>query len=433
MAVSSQPALFEALGSASHQLIVGTTEADWIDFKSEPYRVDAARGVRDLVADVASFANGRGGVIAIGVATERGQSSSVEVATVVRGTRPELVDDARYRMLIDAHVHPRVAIDIRRYEVGEAGRVLVLIVVPPPVPADAPYIIDRAIVDGEREVAHAFAWPTRSGDGTYWESAARVQQLISAGRRAADQPAPEIDNSGLWAIADAQLAIADQEEGWLDWPNLAVQAIPIVPSSTISDFYGAFAEAVRGWRGLRRAGFELGLGYGGARHQDSSLVFVPDGRRFVAVHRSGVITAAATGTPDMLGWSLNDRQGWESIDEVIANPYVVVEYSTEAVRFIEDCVGPHLAPDAWKFRVVGSRLLAPRKLILQPHPGTFGSFDQTLAINPEFSDVVDGEGDVGGDAFAVVAAIYGSGFGLGLDSVPFAVERRIDLGLMDRR
>jgi hypothetical protein len=427
VAVTSIVELFELLAEGNVEGIVGSKESQWLEFKSEPYYLDTRRGVADLAADVAAFANANLGAILLGVREEAMEGTRDTVAVQVRGVAVGLVDDARILAVVRQHVYPLVRIEFRRSLVDHQ-RELVVVIVHPVGEHERPCVVDRVAVDDRDRRAHAFGWPVRHGADTHWETPSRVQQLIAVGLR------PPVVGDSLIQVgldtADEHLAILDRLEGWEDWPRIIVQAIPRRPGRRIADFFGMFAERVRAWRGVRRGeGFDLMLDNVDLERVGSNLVSSND-RRFVAISRSGLLTAAANGTPDMLGWAMNERTPWDQLRAVVASPYPTVEFPSEAVHFTAEVLGQEVDAQQWTYRVIGQRLLRPTPLALQYRPGMLGSSHRATATTDAFAEEVANTDDVWRDAFEVVSEIFGAGFGLGRSHVPFAVDERIDLQLM---
>lgn len=430
MAVDSLHELFEVLGRGDMDEIVGTAESASIEFKSAPYQLDTPRGRRDLCADVAAFANGMGGVILIGVRTERTEGTQEEVAQNVRGVTKGLVDADQIRALVRQHVHPLLQVDIRRYALSEEHRELVGVVVSAQAEHDRPFIVDRMANETEADLQHAVGWPTRHGPDTSWQPASRIQQLISNGLRGASQLSLSDPSESSAASGDAaeHLAMIMELDSWSNWGRFTIQGTPQTARQQIPDFFGTFASTVERWQGVRSSGFNLGLDYRPLQRTQRHLVAADD-RRFVAISRRGVVTAAAVGSPDMLGWGNypNERQ----LNHVIINPYVIVEFPSELVRFCAELVSPLISDPKWTYTVLGEQLQEPTPLHLRPRPASWGLSANRVALENFVSATVNSSGDQWRDAFEAVAEIYGSGYGLGRDVVPFAEGQRIKLRIMD--
>ena len=434
MAAASRVELLEVLARGQFDEILGTAEGQQIEFKEHAYNLASPKGGRDLVADVAAFANARGGVVVLGIRTSSDPTSQQELASVVRGINTSSVDDDAYDKRIREHVHPLVRdVDIRHYDGSSEARPahLVAIVVEAQADHDRPFVVDRVAADGEeRDVAHALGWPTRAGDDTHWERAGRLQQLISNGLRAAHGSAPSAATTAPYVEADAQLAIVDELDGWAGWATYSVQVIG-ADAAPIDDFFGIFRDEARAWRGRRSHGFNLGLEWSPLESAGNRLVS-SNQRTMVAVGRSGEITAAACTSPDFLGWAQRASGTSEGSDHLLVNPYVLVEFTTEALRFAYEFVGPRIRPSAWRIRVQWNHLLDRVPVELRESLGNGPPFPDEVkrAATASLSTEMDGTNDAKRDAFEILAEVYGQGFGLGRDTVPFAAGGRIDLDLM---
>ncbi len=433
MAVTSRVEVLEALAKGEFDRLIGTPEGQQIEFKEKAYDLGVAKGGRDLVADVAAFANARGGVIVLGIRTAAEPTTRQEVASAVCGTDPSSVDDDAYEKRIREHVHPLVKdFEIRRYRNATATRDVVAINVEAQGRDEGPFIVDRvAAMDQERDLPHAIGWPTRSGADTHWERPARLQQLVSIGARPANrlptaEPAPSVTDE-----MDAHHVVIDELDDWDRWAVFIVQIVGEAPLAIIDDFFGKFCSDARAWRGVRPKGFNLGLEWSPLTPAGNRLV-ANSQRAAVVVGRSGEVTAAGSTYPGFFGWAQHTDGTWDSLDRLIVNPYVLVEFTTEVLRFAYDFVGQRTAPAGWQLRVQWLHLLDRVPVELR----------ETVGIGPPFATEVQrarvadlslelqGTGDAGRDAFELVAEVYGQGFGLGRDAVPFAKDGRIDLGLM---
>ena len=118
MAVSSLPELLEALRGDQNE-ILGTPECAWVEFKSEPYRLNENWAKIELVKDVTAMANGKSGAIVLGVVTEKHPTSQQDIAHALRRIPDGEVSVRQIRDVIQEWVYPRLEIDIVNYEVPE--------------------------------------------------------------------------------------------------------------------------------------------------------------------------------------------------------------------------------------------------------------------------------------------------------------------------
>jgi hypothetical protein len=159
--------------------LLGQPECAWLDGKVAPYRLTTVPEKLELAKDVAAFANAEGGLIVVGVKTERGTDGDL------------LVDESRFplelmgvqqcRDIVRDRVFPAVAgMDVGSREL-EDGRGIGYIHVPPQPPERKPFLVRGAVVEG-RVRSTTMAIPTRDGPDTRWADVAEVHALLQAGR-----------------------------------------------------------------------------------------------------------------------------------------------------------------------------------------------------------------------------------------------------------
>src|ERR1700691_2012936 len=108
MAANSRTELIEMLSSGRFDDIVGTEEGPQMEFKSHAYSMLSMKDRASLVSDVSSLADHRGGVIVLGVETERDPTSKRDTAVSVKTIAADAVDEDAYRKLVRSRVHPLV-------------------------------------------------------------------------------------------------------------------------------------------------------------------------------------------------------------------------------------------------------------------------------------------------------------------------------------
>ncbi len=80
--VDSIPELFDLLARDPSGLI-GQPEAVWLEFKTSPYQLSDERQKFELAKDVSAMANADGGVILMGVETQKDERRQEDVATAI--------------------------------------------------------------------------------------------------------------------------------------------------------------------------------------------------------------------------------------------------------------------------------------------------------------------------------------------------------------
>lgn len=408
--------------------LIGARETDQVDFKSDAYDLDRDRSKHDLIADVAAFANSRGGVLMLGVETTVHPNERVEVASRICGYRAGKVVAEQYRSVLRDRIAPLVR-DIRFFFAdvesrGERPLQVAAIEVAAQRDREKPFIADRLVDDNDQRVTHAIGWPERSGDSTFWHPKERIQQLISSGLRA-QTPAEQTQQTDLGPIEDS--AVAWEAAGVSESaPRIAIQIRPISPSKGFDDFFGADAQALRQWRPIRASGFGFDLGW---HHPE------PRGNRFVAtdtenaliLSRSGIVTLASSFTTTALLWGSRPP-------DLTINPFALTEWVTEGVRLAYSFVGPRLAPSSWAISVEGKDLQSePPVKIRHPRSAWFSAVSHATTT-PAVSFSESGTGDWEADSYRILVELIGGVFGLPAEWVFGADPQtgRVDLRSIDR-
>ncbi|WP_217913527.1 AlbA family DNA-binding domain-containing protein [Miltoncostaea marina] len=419
------------LDAGTFDALVGLEEGQELDFKARPYNLGSRNGRRGLVADVAAFANSRGGIIVVGVETQRDATTRMEAASGIASVRPTSVEETRYRDLVKAHVFPIVRdFGVVRHP-GEADGEEVLLValyVAAQDERDRPFVVDRFPSDDEADdVPHGVGWPTRWGDQTHWERPEVIQMHLARGRSGGAPSAATDEGLSLETEASEDLEFLESQPEWEDWGWYAVQAVP-TGRPGVQDFHGEFREQARRWRGLRPDGFDLNLDWDlnplGPRL--ASLLT----RQGTIIRGSGVTTAGALAYPDFLGWAQSPMGAKRAeLDTVILNPWALVEFTFEALRFVYECVAPAMArhpPLGWHVRAEVRHFRERVPVSLRLNLGRGPALDTVSATIDQHTVRVQGTGDPGRDAFSLLARVYGDVFGRGEREVPFAQAGRID-------
>ena len=135
------------LESGDFDSFIGHIENDHLDGKMSPYRLDDEKTKYELAKDVIAFANGGGGFIVMGLRTERSESHHGDEVVGVSPFDRSLVDDSRYRNILDEWVYP--SIDALRLEWWNShdgsGKGIVSIEVPIQNVSKRPFLIKKHV------------------------------------------------------------------------------------------------------------------------------------------------------------------------------------------------------------------------------------------------------------------------------------------------
>lgn len=369
---SSRSEVIKILETGQLGTLRGIEEEREIEFKGggRPYDLSSRRGKRDLVADVASMANAGGGVIVLGVRTKKDATRLVEYADDVQRVDPTDYSDARVREVLRSHCYPPPSdVSVNAYsgsdEVGDVVH-LVAIEVGSEPEESGPVVVDRLVDDEDRNVGNAVGWPRRYGDNTVWEDGSRIQELIRQGRRRRQDG--QTASASTASALRTDFEILERQEGWDEWAVIALQVSPVESLRSIDDFYGTFLERANAWSPVRARGFGFNPGAQPLEPVESRLASL-GGRAQYLVHPSGLFTAAALGSPSFLGWAKSPDQDASELSSMVVNPYPLVEFVSEALRFFHGIVWRALDQPAAQIRVVGRGLRDRVPLSIQLHPG----------------------------------------------------------------
>jgi hypothetical protein len=151
-------------------------EADDLDFKESLYgNSDRDRG--ELAADIAGFANARGGVILIGIAERDGAAISLESVPVSDG------EEQRMTQIIAGLVVPYIDVAIRRIDSPtDTGQGFYVLVIPPS--ASRPHAVSR---NG------SLRYPRRDGTTRRWLAEAEIADLYRDRFRETEDAASRVE------------------------------------------------------------------------------------------------------------------------------------------------------------------------------------------------------------------------------------------------
>jgi hypothetical protein len=143
--------VLDVLASRNFEPLVGLAETIDVEFKGQPYQIaDHDSQKFELAKDVSALANASGGVIVIGVQTERDNEASVDVAAELRPLALGLVDEQQYEGILSDMIYPRLReVQVRFHSsTADPDRGLVSIDVPPQDEVDKYFLIQRPIEEG---------------------------------------------------------------------------------------------------------------------------------------------------------------------------------------------------------------------------------------------------------------------------------------------
>jgi schlafen family protein len=183
MTISTPHELLGALQAGQLDRLVGTPETDWLEFKGEPYRLEATKDKWELAKDVAALANHQGGRIVIGVQANRQPHETVDVATAVRPVSFTLLDPVQYQDLIRERIYPPIRdVQLAWHSSDPAAQKGVFVITVHPQAAGAgPFMVNRTLDEDGRATTQAFAIPRREDGVTVSQLVSQIHRLINRG------------------------------------------------------------------------------------------------------------------------------------------------------------------------------------------------------------------------------------------------------------
>jgi hypothetical protein len=164
--------------------LAGTPESQWLDAKSDPYRLREDRHKWELAKDVAAFANVIGGLIIIPATTIQrlGREVVDQVKTVPRDT----VDERQYRDTIASWVYPApVGVEVvfvASRDDSERGQLVIFVA--PQAEDRKPFLV-RGDAQPDRVYSNGITVPRRDGDHICFEDVGHVYAALRAVRQQA--------------------------------------------------------------------------------------------------------------------------------------------------------------------------------------------------------------------------------------------------------
>ena len=163
--------------------LIGVREDLEVEFKRQPYQLDAEGEKFELAKDICAMANASGGVIVLGVQTERREESPLDEAVRIRALARGLVDEERYIAIAAERIYPRVQ-GLRvefRAQANNQDRGLVVIDVPPQAEGDKLFLVQRPISAGTAAPGWLVAVAVRSVGRVDERRVGEIHGLINRG------------------------------------------------------------------------------------------------------------------------------------------------------------------------------------------------------------------------------------------------------------
>ena len=431
--------------------LIGAVEDERIECKAAPYQLQHAHQKQELAKDVSAFANAEGGMILIGVRTERDPTHFGDEIREISCISQDLVNPQQYQDVLGTWIYPPIQqVDIRWFPSADNQETGILaILIPPQASARRPFLVTRIIDDRGKQAEVVFGYVERRRAAADPTSVQELHTLLRDGLRydvlneqyerieegLGQLIAERTREARLSARPDLAEMLAGRveqaltESGLHEGPAFILVAVPGQQVEIPPLFERRDAEVVRLLESppeLRHAGFDLTTG-APARMVGGQLrrAVVPEWK-VLELWRDGTLIFAAAGDDDFLSRARRSIGGGPlRINQLvlIEATYLFVELSR---RVYEHC---EPRPTEIEYRLeLRSMTVAGGPCALIPGPvGTFAwkygtDIRRAPAAGVSFTirwrqpDIHPG--DV---AYLLVREVYGW-FGIEYDQIPYTAQ-----------
>lgn len=433
MSVTEKTGLIAALEAGDSELVIGTHEREWLEFKQAPYHLKEDAQKLEFLKDVTSIANAGGGYLVIGFATKPETHTGRDIATELSRVRQDLVDAVQYRDVLESNTYPPLRNTSMRWWLVERGTGVLTIEIPAADENSAPIIVNKVKEDGIRKGLLMGIF-VRSGERVNTLSPAEIHSQIQVGRalqRGGFQPSerregpasgPSEEDRGERLDADTR------DAGLAGHRRLFMQAWPMT-KAIVSDLHlpGGLHTIIAGPPSLRDGGFNLRTGLQPALLPGGGLRVISDEKLSLSIQRNGLITWVVTAGPDFLAWA-SGRHGRPTYG---INTMALVESVLEFVRFFAIQVVPRCEPQPGRWVVVAG--MADLREEGDPTvlaPGSSRGWIPQHGTKPSPVDSFRTEETEGQDrsaeevAFDILREIYAQ-FGIDESHIPYSEQGRV--------
>lgn len=348
MAFTRPEEILAALEEGKPRLLIGTAESSQIDFKNQPYQLGTDKGKWELAKDVAGLANFAGGILVVGIRTEKTAGNFREIAADIRPVPVGMLNAEQHYSVIRDLVRPAVIFQIAYHSDPDQADCGYMTIRVEPLDEAERFALVRRMISTDERLTESIGVPIRDGDQTRWLSGDEVYRYLRDGQRAAKAMLATLTHethasrgsevSGEESRLGAEEAIRHliSFKDW-DHPVLVWQSLPTRPVDLTKRMWGtqSIAEALRNHPSLRSSGFNWFFMTDPTSFDDGALA--SDGRHAIWVRENGTVTAAApVKQDDMLTWAMrNPPQGPYRL-----NVLALVEMTLEYYRLLDGYILP---------------------------------------------------------------------------------------------
>jgi len=339
----------DSLERGSFDECIGVVEDHQLECKKEPYQMRRDDQRQEFAKDVTALANAEGGVILIGVRTEKNPTHFGDEITSIHPFPQDLVNPDQWDAILQTWVYPSLqGVNIRWYpSASDPQKGIIAIYVPKQSSTQRPFLVTRTIDDQGKRVETVFGYFERRQAHVGHSTVQALHALLQNGFRYDDVVTQRLDD--MWrmlqelrsarehevqAIVQRNISalLSERIEHALTAVNLQEQpvfilaATPMHPVNIPSLFTSTQADIVHllehppqlrpygfGWRTEERARIVQG---------QLRRVMIPE-YKILDLWQEGTLIAAGIGNGSFLSWG-SDRPE-KPLDILLINPTVFIE------------------------------------------------------------------------------------------------------------
>ncbi|MEP7367805.1 MAG: ATP-binding protein, partial [Acidobacteriota bacterium] len=162
--------------------LIGSVEDEAIEFKAETYRLGTDSGKQELAKDITALANAGGGIILVGVKTQKSAHVLGDVAKEIRPFDSSLLNADQFSQVIKEWIQPPLKTPPKwvasKYD---ATKGLVIVEVPAATEESRPYLVTRYVDSGGKVNTTVFGYYVRHQAGVAAMSVESLHSIINRG------------------------------------------------------------------------------------------------------------------------------------------------------------------------------------------------------------------------------------------------------------
>jgi hypothetical protein len=324
--------------------LLGTVEDEYLECKAAPYSLKEEHQKQELAKDVAALANAEGGVILLGVRTERDPSHFGDEVREIRVFPEPLINTNQYDDILVSWIYPALqGVTVKWVPSaanGEKG--IGVIYIPNQSPSKKPFLLTRMIDDKEKRIEVVFGYVQRKRASARHLSVQELHAALRDGFRNADLDAKivgihesinqlrlevkpggkRVEEATAVKLANTRVDEAQAAASLHDKPVYFLAAAPTT-NAEITSIFQAQSEVVQHLNTppeIRRGGFDLDVG-ATSRIIRGELRRAVNPGKLLELWRDGTLIFVADGGYDFLCWGRYAKTG----SRLRINPIVLIE------------------------------------------------------------------------------------------------------------